>query len=65
MSKLLEMKDIHVKVNSTDRGQFSPIKGVSLDIKKKETVGLVGESGCGKSMLLKTCLLYTSDAADE
>ena len=25
------------------------VDGVSLDIKKGETVGLVGESGCGKS----------------
>ena len=33
------------------------VDGVSFEIRRGETLSLVGESGCGKST---TCLLYTS-----
>src|SRR5205807_2244580 len=46
------------KVYRTDEGMFGTIKrevravnGVSLDITQGETLGLVGESGCGKTTL--------------
>jgi oligopeptide/dipeptide ABC transporter ATP-binding protein len=32
------------------------VNDVSLDIRKKEIVGIVGESGCGKSMTIRTVL---------
>jgi oligopeptide/dipeptide ABC transporter ATP-binding protein len=32
------------------------VNDVSLDIRKKEIVGIVGESGCGKSMTIRTIL---------
>jgi peptide/nickel transport system ATP-binding protein len=34
----------------TDRGIVKAVDGVSFDINTQETVGLVGESGCGKSV---------------
>ncbi len=35
---------------STDDGQVTPVDGVSFTVGRGETVGLVGESGCGKSV---------------
>ncbi len=47
--KLLEVSDLKVAVDVRDR-QFSIIKGVSLSIAPGETLGVVGESGAGKSV---------------
>jgi peptide/nickel transport system ATP-binding protein len=55
---LLEVRDL-TKVYSRARTPFSPaaaeqfraVNGVSLDIIAGETLGLVGESGCGKTTL--------------
>jgi len=35
-------------------GELVAVKDVSFEVEKSETVGLVGESGCGKSSLAKT-----------
>jgi oligopeptide transport system ATP-binding protein len=54
---LLSIRDL-VKIYQTDEGIFGKTKreiravnGVSLDIAQGETLGLVGESGCGKTTL--------------
>ena len=46
---LLEVKDLSVAFNS-DEGEVEALDRVSFDIRKGETMGLVGESGCGKSV---------------
>ena len=49
-STVLEMKDLEVELYS-EKGPLPVIDKVNLSIKEGEIVGVVGESGCGKSML--------------
>lgn len=49
MDKLLEVKDLAVSFQ-TFFGEVEAVRGVSFHVSKKETVALVGESGCGKSV---------------
>ena len=46
---LLEVRDL-VTAFDTDAGQVTAVDGVSFDIKRGRTLGIVGESGCGKSV---------------
>jgi oligopeptide/dipeptide ABC transporter ATP-binding protein len=47
---LLEVEDLRVHIPTT-RGTVEAVDGVSFAIERGEVVGIVGESGCGKSML--------------
>lgn len=49
MDPILEIKDLHVNFN-TEGGIVRAADGVNLSILPGETLGLVGESGCGKSV---------------
>ena len=46
---IVEFDDLHTYFFS-DRGVVKAVGGVSFDIPKNKTVGIVGESGCGKSV---------------
>ncbi|MCR3921284.1 MAG: ABC transporter ATP-binding protein [Firmicutes bacterium] len=47
--KLLEIKNVKTYFYTSD-GQVPAVDGVSFHINRGETVGVVGESGCGKSV---------------
>ena len=46
---ILEIEDLHTYF-FTDQGVVKAVNGVSFSIPKNATVGIVGESGCGKSV---------------
>lgn len=52
---ILEVKDLHVDIHMTE-GLLTAVRGVNFEMKKGETLGLVGESGCGKSLTCKAIL---------
>jgi oligopeptide/dipeptide ABC transporter ATP-binding protein len=48
-NNLLSIQNLQVEFQSS-KGAAKAVSGICLDITKGETVGLVGESGCGKSV---------------
>ena len=71
MSHILEIKDLQVQYHTED-GTVYALNHVDLELDDGETLGLVGETGAGKTTLAKSimrlipdppgkiCLLYTS-----
>src|SRR5699024_11581145 len=49
MENILEVDDLHVTF-STYGGTVKAVRGVHFHLKKGETLAIVGESGCGKSV---------------
>ena len=59
MEPLLRIEDLEVEF-ATDRGVVKAVDGVSLHVGRGETVGLVGESGAGKSVLGRSIMQLVS-----
>ena len=57
---LIKVKDLkqyfHISINALRSKPLKAVDGVSFSINKGETLGLVGESGCGKSTVGRTLL---------
>lgn len=49
MDKILDVKDLHVTF-TTYGGTVQAVRGVDFHLNKGETLAIVGESGCGKSV---------------
>src|SRR5580704_11057553 len=46
---LVRVEDLVVEFPASRGGQIHAVSGISFDIREGETLGVVGESGCGKS----------------
>jgi oligopeptide/dipeptide ABC transporter ATP-binding protein len=55
MSALLAIEDYHLAINTFD-GPARVLNGIDLSLEEGETLGIVGESGCGKTVLARTIL---------
>lgn len=55
MTPLLSIQDLHVSVQKKE-SSYEVIRGVSFDIYPGEAIGLIGESGSGKSLTAKALL---------
>lgn len=55
MEKILEVKDLRVSYH-TYAGEVQSVRGVSFHLNKGETLAVVGESGCGKSVTAKSIM---------
>ena len=52
---LLELEDVKVTFSGR-RGEVRAVDGVSLEVRQGEVLALVGESGCGKTTLIRSIL---------
>lgn len=63
--KLLEVKNLKKYYPAAQKQQLKAVDDVSFDIYEGETLGIVGESGCGKTTCGKTCLGMYGKTAGE
>ena len=58
---LLSIKDLRTWF-FTDQGVAKAVDGVSFEVREGETLGVVGESGCGKSVTVQALMGAHSNA---
>ncbi|MEL0196793.1 MAG: ATP-binding cassette domain-containing protein, partial [Rhodobiaceae bacterium] len=59
---ILSISDLNVHFE-TERGELHALRDVSFDVPEGRIVGIVGESGCGKSTVAKLMLLLERPTA--
>lgn len=59
---LLEVKNLHTWFD-TSAGRVSAVRGISFSVEKGESLGIVGESGCGKSVSMLSIMRLLDDNA--
>ncbi|WP_319529210.1 ABC transporter ATP-binding protein [uncultured Cohaesibacter sp.] len=63
MTKLLEVKNLHTRFKVRN-GYLYAVNGVSFTLDKGEMLGVVGESGCGKSVSMMSLIKLLPPAAE-
>ena len=53
--KILEVKDLRTRFHIAE-GTVYAVNGVSFHLNQGETIGVVGESGCGKSVTMMSIM---------
>ena len=59
---ILEIKNLHTSFR-TDAGVVQAVRGISFYVEKGESLGIVGESGCGKSVSMLSIMRLLEDNA--
>ena len=59
---LLEVSNLQIRLH-THRGPADAVRGVSFSLARGETLGLIGESGCGKSITAMSLMGLLPDSA--
>ena len=60
---LLEVVDLRVSLQ-TSRGTHDALRGISFELDRGQTMGLIGESGCGKSITALALMGLLPDGAE-
>ena len=68
MKKLLDVRNLHVKFRTLG-GLLHAVRGINFSLNEGESLGIVGESGCGKSATAKALMQlnprYSSEFSGE
>ncbi len=59
MEPLIEIRDLRVAASSSNGAETEIVKGVSFAVKRGEVMGLIGESGSGKTTIALAVMGYT------
>jgi oligopeptide transport system ATP-binding protein len=63
MTKLLEVENLRVSFH-TYAGEVRAVRGLTFELNKGETLAFVGESGCGKTVSVKSLMRLLPDTAE-
>jgi len=64
MERLLEVKNLKVSYN-TWKGKVQAVRGLEFHLDRKETLAIVGESGCGKTAAVKALMRLMEGSSGE
>ncbi len=62
MDPLLEVKNLKVQFNTLE-GVVHAVNGVSFSLDQGKTLGIVGESGCGKSVTILSLMRFIPETS--
>ena len=64
MAEILRVEDL-TKYFATKKGTLHAVDGVTFGLREGQTLGIVGESGCGKSMTARAIMQLLPEKISE